>query len=421
MATLGKCITQYLMDGTASGRWQATLSNWNGVAYKIPHAMLKNCSDLPDLSTPGDYFLFGHDDGNSKPFVYIGEADDVLKRLMQPHTFEKDGSFWVEAVIFVTPDGSLEKGRVKYLENRLFTLATAAKRYVVKNGNTPKQSPMPKQIQDMLEEFIINVKLVLPAMGYDVLEPSPSSVDDSSNTVDDGILYFSRNHGKGGDAKGKLTADGFWVFKGSYINPDLADYVPTGIKDLRTKYASVIDSNGFLQEDVRFGSPSYASSFVCGKNSNGQVEWKNKDGISLKDIVGSSSSVSGSIVSDSQKSVNQSTESASGDDESAPADGEILYFSRNKGKGGYGQGKQTEDYFWVLKGSYIFPEVANYTPDSIKRMREYYSNLIDKNGILQKDIHFDSPSYASTFICGKNSNGLKEWKNKDGVTLKDLM
>ena len=132
MSSLGKSINLYLMDGSPSGRWQATLSNWNAVAYKISREDLKDCGDITNLNTPGVYFLFGKDDEVGKSFIYIGEADDVQKRLLQPHTFEKDDSYWTEAVIFVTPDGTLEKGRVKYLENRFFAIATEANRYIVK-------------------------------------------------------------------------------------------------------------------------------------------------------------------------------------------------------------------------------------------------------------------------------------------------
>lgn len=97
MPSLGKSISLYLMDGTAAGRWQATLSNWNGIAYKIPRGMLKECfADLAELNAPGVYFLFGRDDSTWRQFIYIGEGDDVLKRLTQPHTFEKDGSYWTE-------------------------------------------------------------------------------------------------------------------------------------------------------------------------------------------------------------------------------------------------------------------------------------------------------------------------------------
>ena len=211
MPLLGKSIHLYLMDGTAAGRWQAALSNWNGIAYKIPRGMLKECfADLAELNTPGVYFLFGRDDSTWRQFIYIGEGDDVLKRLTQPHTFEKDGSYWTEAIIFITPDGTLEKGRIKYLENRFYTIAKSADRYLVKNGNTPPQSPMPKQIRDLLEEFIINAMLVVPALGYMAFEPLKPSESEKSDEGD-GLLYFSRSHGKGGNATGKLGSDGFWV------------------------------------------------------------------------------------------------------------------------------------------------------------------------------------------------------------------
>ena len=176
MLSLGKSISLYLMDGTAAGRCQATLSNWNGIAYKVPRVMLKDCfTDLSEISAPGVYFLFGRDDSTWRQFIYVGEGDDVLKRLTQPHTYEKDGSYWTEAIIFITPDGTLEKGRVKYLENRFYTIAKDADRYLVKNGNTPPQSPMPKQIRDPLEEFIINALLVVPALGLPDLFNHPTA------------------------------------------------------------------------------------------------------------------------------------------------------------------------------------------------------------------------------------------------------
>ncbi len=68
MSSLGKSINLYLMDGSASERWQANLSNWNGVAYKIPRGKLKECNDLSDLKAPGVYFLFGKDDETGKSF-----------------------------------------------------------------------------------------------------------------------------------------------------------------------------------------------------------------------------------------------------------------------------------------------------------------------------------------------------------------
>ena len=164
------------MDNDASGRWSADLDNWNGKAYKIPHTDLNKCNDLKGINGPGVYFLFGKDDGEDKPFIYIGEVDNVIKRLSQLHTFESNGeSYWTEAVIFITNDGYLEKCRVKYLENRFHSLAVEANRYIVKNGNTPTQSNLDISVRDSLETFIENAKLVLSALRYTAFEPSPSN------------------------------------------------------------------------------------------------------------------------------------------------------------------------------------------------------------------------------------------------------
>ena len=141
---------------------------------------------------------------------------------------------------------------------------------------------MSKQISDLLEEFIINARLILPTLGYMAFEPSPSSNID--NDVENKLLYFSRNKGNGGNAIGKIASDGFWVLKDSYIFPQVAEYTPSGIKKAREKYRASIDENGILQEDLCFGSPSFASTFVCGKTSNGLIEWKDKYGIPLKNL-----------------------------------------------------------------------------------------------------------------------------------------
>lgn len=408
MSSLGKSINLYLMDGSASGRWQATLSNWNGVAYKIPRGDLKNCGDLPELNTPGVYFLFGKDDEIGKLFIYVGEADDAQKRLLQPHTFERDGSYWTEAVIFVTPDGTLEKGRVKYLENRFFTIATEAKRYIVKNGNTPPQSPMPKQIRDLLEEFIINAQLILPALGYMAFEPLPSSGKDDAD-ADNELLYFNRNKGKGGSAIGRITSDGFWVLKGSYIYPQVADYTASGIKKARENYADSIDKNGILQEDICFGSPSYASTFVCGKSSNGLVVWKDKYGVPLKNL-------------DSGEDETPASDKKKAEVKPQPApvvstDADILHLA---GKKIAATGQISGDGFIVMKGSGFSSSETKSCQTWIKSLRaQLVADGKVKDGVFTEDVYFKSTSAAAACVTGGSANGNIMWIYSDGQSIKD--
>lgn len=410
MPLLGKSISLYLMDGTAAGRWQATLSNWNGIAYKVPRGMLKECfADLTELSAPGVYFLFGRDDSTWQQFVYIGEGDDVLKRLTQPHTFEKDGSYWTEAIIFVTPDGTLEKGRIKYLENRFYTIAKDADRYIVKNGNTPPQSPMSKQMRDLLEEFIINALLVVPALGHMAFEPLKSSQSEKSDELD-GLLYFSRNHGKGGNATGKLASDGFWVLKGSFIYPKVADYAPQGIKKLREQHAASIDADGILQKDVLFGSPSYASTFVCGKNSNGLAEWKNKNGVTLKDMDVSQPESSNNSIGCKKSEIAPPQEQA--------FEHEIFHLA---GKKAVASGWISDSGFTVCKGSGFCLTETKSCHEYIRTMRmRLISEGKVKDGVFTENVHFNSTSTAAACIIGGTANGNIMWLNDDGKTIKEL-
>ena len=52
---------------------------------------------------------------------------------------------------------------------------------------------------------------------------------------------------------------------------------------VRNKSADKI-MNGVLLEDILFSSPSGAAAFVCGGSANGNLEWKNAKGVTLKEI-----------------------------------------------------------------------------------------------------------------------------------------
>ena len=378
------------MDNDASGRWSADLDNWNGKAYKIPHTDLNKCSDLKGINGPGVYFLFGKDDEEDKPFIYIGESETTLMRLTQPHKFEDNGeSYWTEAVVFITTDGYLNKALIRYLEHRFHSLAVEANRYIVKNGNTPNKPHLDIPVIDTLETFIDNAKLVLSALRYTAFEPSPSNEKEDIKQ-DDELLYLSRNNGESGRGIGKITTEGFWLLKGSYIYPEVASYVSPGIKKARKKYKSKIKKD-ILQDDICFGSPSGAAEFVFGKSSNGLIEWKNKDGVSLKNI--------NAVKENEQKD---------------------LYHIASKIVTAFGNtnGKQ----FIVCKGS----KMRNEETESCKKqIREKRSELIKtgkvKNYTFVEDVEFDNPSLAASVVLGRSCNGLTAWKDANNQSLKTRM
>ena len=164
----GKTIKLFLIDGTANARMTCELSNWTGKAYKIPRNYIKQCVDRPELETTGVYMLFGKSsDTFSKNMIYIGEAENIYKRLQQ-HLKEKD--FWNETVIFISKDENLNKAHIKYLENKLHQIAYEANRFEILNNQIPTQSSVSESDKAEMEEFLSNIIMLVNILGYNVFE-----------------------------------------------------------------------------------------------------------------------------------------------------------------------------------------------------------------------------------------------------------
>lgn len=85
-------------------------------------------------------------------------------------------------------------------------------------------------------------------------------------------------------------------------------------------------------------------------------------------------------------------------------------------------GTQTEEGFIVFKGSQSSEEFKKASTQSLRnKWNELRNQKIVNNGIFSKDIIFSSPSTAAAMVLGRNANGLREWKNKDGKSLKEIM
>lgn len=273
----GKTIRQFLMDGVAEGRWVCELSNWTGKAYKIPRTYVNACRDRDDLNNTGVYFWFGNNDNTDSKQVYIGEAENIINRIKQ-HVAEKD--FWTECIVFISKDNNLNKAHIKYLENHLYLLAQNSKRYEILNLNIPSESSISEMDQAEMDEFIDNMRLILSVLGHKVLEPSVEKIQGRNESV---FLLQDRS---GIIASGKPTSDGFAVLEGSTIARSVASSLSQSILNKRQQLIdkSIVDQNFTFTQDWSFSSASLAAAIVVGYSINGRVAWKNKKGVSLKEI-----------------------------------------------------------------------------------------------------------------------------------------
>lgn len=288
--TKSKNFHLFLMDGEVTGRIKCTLSNWTGLAYKIPRSHLDKCKDRQDLKQSGVYFLFGKNNQDEDE-VYIGQAgirkngEGVLFRVAE-HL--KDFTYFSEAVILTTQNNSFGPTEISYLENRFTNLAIETDRYKVRNSNDPNPGNVTEEKESELEDFIEYSQMALGVLAYKIFVPIITQKMEETLKEEDILLYLSRKSSKSGrriEAQCKRTSEGFVVLKGSMIDAVDSPGIPKSIQELRAKCMAngeIID--GRITKNYLFNSPSYAGSFVLGASVNGRTYWKNANRVPLKEL-----------------------------------------------------------------------------------------------------------------------------------------
>ncbi len=304
MDNRGKEINIYLDDGSPTGIKLIKLGNWNGQVIVCPRARVSQLADWPESQRPGVYFLLGEDEETYKPRIYIGEAEDVLKRLRSQFG-GKD--FWKQAFIFTSTDENLTKAHVGYLESCMIEKAREYGRVILENTNSPKLPSLPRSGRATMDEYLDYARDILTTLGFpylqpvikkeatdslSVLEKPKSSIqkdskeaihsEDSSETLHH--FFFS---GRGIDGRGVSTDEGFVVLAGSLGNLKTTRSLNQKWEDMRNsliaqKQISKAGHQIRFDKDVLFNSPSAAATVLAGGMRNGQDVWKDKANRTLK-------------------------------------------------------------------------------------------------------------------------------------------
>lgn len=285
----GKEIRIYLAGGSVTGIRTVEVINWTGRGLLFPRNHIAELRDWDETKGSCVYFLFGHDDAEGKPLAYVGQTDDIVKRI-QKHLKEKD--YWNELVIFNSKDRNFNTAHVRYLEARLYEIAESTDRYRLTNKSQPRAPRLSRGEKDSMEEFLENIRLLIGTLGYKIVEPIVPSGSASSedgglpSVVDDphAIIEY-RFKGRGFDANGLKTDEGFVVLKGSMAKLTEAKSLKKGNQEQRKymRYHTVETEDGYLfKSNVLFNSPSQAASVVAGAERNGWDVWKGVGGKSLR-------------------------------------------------------------------------------------------------------------------------------------------
>ena len=282
--TFGRTIQLFLVDGTPNGLRKATIHGWTGLTFVATGTTFAALTSRPELDRTGISILSGPDAvavGGTR--AYIGSANSVRERIKQS---AQQREFWETAIAVTTSDDDLSKGHVEYLEARLIQMAADANRVTLDNGTNPagQRRRLPEADQANMEQFLANLKILLPVVGLDLLKPQPRAVAQASTPVEQRTAHettFEIRHKSGVSAEAVEEDGEFVVLEGSQALMDTG-YVQQSygtLKENLVKQGVLVpgsDGKHVFAKPYSFNSPSAAAAVVLDRNSNGRTEWKVK-------------------------------------------------------------------------------------------------------------------------------------------------
>ena len=243
-------------------------------AYVIPRPLLAEAKKITGINRPGIYYLINENDENKIAQIYIGQTRNGVVRL-DDHNRSKD--FWNKAIMFLADSKTFSLDMISGLEEYSIIKAHESNRYKVENSVKPKYE-IDEYDLPSIEEVYEEIQFIMATQGYK-LDNARASLNESS------VFHTTRN---GIKAYGVYDGDKFQVLEGSQI--DISKIIPFNKlqtqRDEALKNGDIVFENGIyiLKKSMEFSSPSAASCFVLGGNTNGWLEWKNQDGKTLDEI-----------------------------------------------------------------------------------------------------------------------------------------
>lgn len=289
----GKSVRLFLADGTTGGLLTAEIMNWTGHVVAAPRSDLAALLKRPEISRTGVYILIGDDpESIGGQTAYIGEGDDVSKRLYQ-HERSKD--FWDRAVVLTSKDANLTKAHARYLESRFIEIANAAGRAGLANGTNPPAIALPEADVSDMEYFVTQAQIVLPVLGVNLLRGKQAAQHSvgSPHPIESPVFVLEVPR-KGLRASAQVVDGEFTMLRGSVVAGSVRSSASfksstanayAGYEALHRKLRDdgsirVDGETGTTTRDIVFSSPSTAGAIAVGRSCNGRKAWLTAEGAS---------------------------------------------------------------------------------------------------------------------------------------------
>lgn len=278
----GQTIQIYLPSGEAGGIRIAEITTRLVQVIWIPRLRLAEASQRPELERVGCYLLRCQHATPGEPDLYIGESEEIRRRLNQHHQRDEKLPGWDVAVAIIAKDGSFTKTHGLMLQYLAYQRAVEVGRYRTDQRQRPAEPKVPDALRDDCLDALDQADFLCALLGVPVFARIEQNLSQKA--------AFIISTKTGADAKGHPTDDGFVVLKGSVCVDAIRDSAPPYVQQTRDRLFAdgVLVRQGkslTFTSDHAFDSPSGAAAIVVGGAANGWDVWKSADGRSLHEAV----------------------------------------------------------------------------------------------------------------------------------------
>jgi predicted GIY-YIG superfamily endonuclease len=279
MTHAAKTIQIFLPNGDPRGLRVAEITTRIVQVIEVPRSRLEEFAKMPESSQVGVYFLFGNENENDAPQVYIGQTGDLQARLA---SHNKNKEFWQRALVLISRTNTLTQTHALFLEWHCLKVASEVGRYVLDNGNAGSKPHTPAPLEADCLEIFETGGILLSTLGFPLFDP----VIRASGAPEE-VFYCTA---AGANGRGMLTDDGFVVLKGSTGRKEnVPSLQGTSTEKFRAKLieTGVMTVDGdkvVFEKDYLFRTPSGAAIALMARTTNGWTAWKSKDGRTLDEL-----------------------------------------------------------------------------------------------------------------------------------------
>lgn len=191
-------IRLFVPDGDPSAFKIIDKMNWTGIGLEVSREAWTKYKNRNEFGQAGIYVLFGYQEGEDLPTLYIGQGDGVKSRI---ESHEKNKAFWDKVLVFVSSNNGLNRAHITWLEWALIQQAKNTGRCRLDNNATPNEPVLTESEKADTQEFLNEILSIFPLVEIKVFEKakkinvSAQVQNSSKRNIQDTIIVPAQEEG----------------------------------------------------------------------------------------------------------------------------------------------------------------------------------------------------------------------------------